>query len=121
MRFPPDPNAPGGPRRSEYLRERFGPPGRSDFDPSPEPDVAIRLSSIDEDDREALRRLASLDDSPAPDAPVVLAELDGDPVAALGIGDGHAVADPSRSNAGIIALLHLHRWEARLIGAIWGI
>jgi hypothetical protein len=119
--FPPDPKAPGGPRRSEYLRECFGSPGRSDFDPSPEPEVAIRFSTVDEDDRESLRRLAALDDSPAPDAPVVLAELDGDPVAALSIGDGHAVEDPFRSNAGIIALLHLHRLQARVIGAIWGV
>jgi hypothetical protein len=42
---------------------------------------------------------------------VVFAELNGDPVAALSIRDGHTVADPSRSNAGIIALLHLHRLE----------
>jgi hypothetical protein len=120
MTFPIDPNAPGGPQRSQYLREHFAPPGASVSDPSPEPDVALRVSTVDGDDRESLRRLASLEYSPAPSGPVVFAELNGDPVAALSIRDGHTVADPSRSNAGIIALLHLHRFEARVIGAISG-
>jgi len=73
--FPPDPNAPGGPRRSEFLRERLGSPGRSVSDRSPGPDIAVRVSAAD-DGRESLRRLASLN-----------------------IRDGHTVAHPFRSNA----------------------
>ena len=111
MTFPIDPNAPGGPQRSQYLRELLAPPGASATEPPPEPEVAIRVSTVDDDDRASLRRLASLEYSPAPSGPVVFAELNGDPVAALSIPDGHTVADPSRSNAGIIALLHLHRLE----------
>jgi hypothetical protein len=84
-----------------------------------EPAVAIRLSIADDRDDETITRLASLSDSAQPHGPVMLAEVDGEPVAALGIADGDAVADPSRANRTILALLHLHRLEARALGAIW--
>jgi hypothetical protein len=119
MPFPLDPNAPGGPRRSAYLRSSFAAPA-SATDERLEPEVSVRLSTLDGGDRESLRRLASLNDSPPPSGPVVLAEVDSDPVAALSLSDGDTVADPSRSSSSIIALLHLHYLEARVIGAIWG-
>jgi hypothetical protein len=84
-----------------------------------DPIVAIRLSVADERDGESIQRLASLTDSAPPDGPVMLAEVDGEPVAALGIADGNAVTDPSLSSRTILALLHLHRLEARALGAIW--
>jgi hypothetical protein len=73
MPFPRDPNAPGGPRRSEYVRAsvaaRPGPEG----DRPAEAEVSVRLSTVEGDDDEVLHRLASLHDRPAPRGPVVLA------------------------------------------------
>jgi hypothetical protein len=86
-----------------------------------EAEVSVRLSTLDGDDGESLRRLASLHDRPAPSGPVVLAEVEGRPVAAMSVADGEAIADPSGSSSGILALLHLHRLEARLIAAVWGV
>ena len=79
--------------------------------------VTIRLS---DDADEAVSRLASLAEREAPSGPVMLAEVDGEPVAALAVRDGHAVADPQRANAGVLAALHLRRFEARVVFAIWG-
>ena len=84
-----------------------------------DPVVTIRLSVADDSDGNTISRLASLTDSAAPDGPVMLAEVAGEPVAALGIAAGDAVADPSRSSRTILALLHLHRLEARALRAIW--
>jgi hypothetical protein len=77
----------------------------------------IRLAD-DADD--ALSRLASLAESRAPSGPVMLAELDGEPVAAVALADGHAVADPRRAHAGVLAALRLRRLEARLLFALVG-
>jgi hypothetical protein len=81
--------------------------------------VAVRLALADNADGDAFRRLASLAGSAPPDGPVLLAEVDGDPVAALGLADGRAVAHPSRSHPAVVTYLHLRRLEARLIGAMW--
>ena len=51
---------------------------------------------------------------------MVLAEVDGEPVAALGLADGGMVADPRRTSASIVFLLHLRRLETCLIGSVWG-
>jgi hypothetical protein len=48
----------------------------------------------------------------------MLAEIEGEPVAAVGIVDGQAVAHPSRSHPAIFAYLHARRLEAFLIAAI---
>jgi hypothetical protein len=82
--------------------------------------VTTRVSTGMDEDAEAVRRLAALNGTPAPDGPVVIADVDGEPVAALGIGDGGAVADPSRFNGSILTLLLLRRWEVRLIGSVFG-
>jgi hypothetical protein len=119
MSFPRDPNAPDGPRRSEFVRASVA--ARSGSDHPAEAEVSVRLSTVEGDDGEWLRRLASLHDRPAPRGPVVLAEVEGTPVAALSLADGEAVADPARSSSGILALLHLHRLETRLIAAVWGV
>ena len=66
-------------------------------------EVAIRRASGT--DAEKLSRLAALDSSRAPRGTVLLAELDGEPVAALSVDDGHAVADPFRRSADALALL----------------
>jgi hypothetical protein len=86
---------------------------------APDAAVAVRLALADDADGDSIRRLASLAGSAPPDGPVLLAEADGEPVAALGLADGRAVAHPSRSHPAILTHLHLRRLEARLIGAIW--
>ncbi len=69
-----------------------------------------------EPDSSVTLRLATPDEH----EPVVVAEVDGQPVAALGLRGGEVVSDPERANAGIMALLHLHRLEARLIISVFG-
>jgi hypothetical protein len=102
MPFPSDPNAPGGPRRSEYLRSSFAAAGARPADNASEIDVSIRLAT------------------PEKHEPVVVAEVDGQPVAALGLRGGEVVSDPSRASSGLMALLHLRRLEALLIISIFG-
>ena len=82
--------------------------------------ITTRVSTGEHADAESVRRLAALNGTPAPEGPVVIADVDGEPVAALGIGDGGAVADPSRFNGSILTLLLLRRWEVRLIGSVFG-
>jgi hypothetical protein len=68
----------------------------------PGADVSVRIATPDEHE------------------PVVVAEVDGQPVAALGLRGGDVVSHTERASAGIIALLHLHRLEARLIMSVFG-
>lgn len=65
--------------------------------------ITIRYASTD--DEQAIDRLAVLDSARAPRGAVLLAEVDGRAHAALAIADGHAVADPFRSTADLVALL----------------
>jgi hypothetical protein len=86
------------------------------------PTVAtIRASLGEGGDGQSVRRLASIANAAPPEGAVVLAEVDGDPVAAVGIADGRAVADPSRSTSALITQLRLYGLQVRLIGSIWGI
>ncbi|HEY1273262.1 MAG TPA: hypothetical protein VGF25_00030 [Thermoleophilaceae bacterium] len=84
------------------------------------PDVTVRISVPSDSDAEAIRRLASLQGSAPPDGPVAIADVDGEPVAALGLADGDAVADPRRAGRHVMTLLHLHRIEFRVLASIWG-
>jgi hypothetical protein len=81
--------------------------------------LSFRLSA-DPDDRLSLSRLVGLTGRPALSGPVLLAEEDGRPVAAVDLQSGDVVADPDRSSSGLIAVLHLRRLEARVIGALVG-
>jgi hypothetical protein len=81
----------------------------------------IRGSMADGPDGESIRRLAALASTVPPQGAVVLAEVCGEPVAAVGIADGRAVADPDRSTPQLVAHLALQRLQVRLIGSIWGI
>ncbi len=65
--------------------------------------VTLRLGSAA--DENALARLSALDSSAAPAGPVLLAEVDGQLLAALGLSDGTAVADPFHRTADLIDLL----------------
>ena len=68
-----------------------------------EPVIAIRRAQ--DRDARAIDRLAALDSSVAPRGTVLLAEVDGEPWAALGLDDGHVVADPFRRSAWVVELL----------------
>jgi hypothetical protein len=83
--------------------------------------ATIRGSLADGSDDESIRRLASIAASAPPEGAVVLAEVDGEPVAAVGIADGQAVADPERSTPELLAQLRIQRLQVRLIGSIWGV
>ena len=52
--------------------------------------------------------------------PVLLAEDNGRPLAAVDLESGEIAGDSGRPTPGLIALLQLHRLEARLIGALVG-
>lgn len=83
--------------------------------------ITTRVSTGEDADGESVRRLAALNGTAAPEGPVVIADVDGEPVAALGIGYGGAVADPARFNGSILTLVLLRRLEVRVIGAVWGV
>jgi hypothetical protein len=72
-------------------------------------------------DREEIGRLAALSASRAPEGVVLLAEVEGEPVAAIGLFDGHAVSDPARSGLAVRLRLHLLRLQLRLIVAVHGL
>jgi hypothetical protein len=52
--------------------------------------------------------------------PVVLAEQCGEAVAAMELQSGDAAVDPRRSVSGVLAVLQIHRLEARLMAALVG-
>ena len=71
----------------------------------------ITITQSTEADNQELWRLAALDDRRAPRGPALLAYVDGELRAAVGILDGHAVADPFHPTAELVEML---RFQARL-------
>ena len=67
--------------------------------------VAVRMAGPG--DEAAIRRIAALDDRKAPTGRVLLAEVQGELIAALGVTDGRAVADPFRWTSDVMALLEM--------------
>ena len=67
----------------------------------------ITITRSTEADAPRLWRLAALDDRRAPHGPALLAYVDGELRAALGLVDGHAVADPFHPTADIVDILRL--------------
>jgi hypothetical protein len=65
--------------------------------------IALRPAAPGED--ADLRRLAALDSAEPLRGPVLIALADGEPVAALSLADGRAVADPFRPTADVVTLL----------------
>jgi hypothetical protein len=59
-------------------------------------DARVTLRFARSDDAEALARLAALDSSHAPRGTVLVADAGGELWAAVGVEDGHVVADPFR-------------------------
>jgi hypothetical protein len=102
MAFPLDPNAPGGPDRSEYVSRNHAAAGAPPDAQTDEAEVTVRLAA------------------PNGREPVVVAEVDGQPVATLGLRNAEVAADPAYLTGNILALLHLRRLEARMIMAVFG-
>ena len=71
--------------------------------------VNIYLSEPDE----AIERLARLDSARRPSGPVLVAAVAGEPVAALPLGGGPAIADPFQQTAALVSLLELRVAQIR--------
>ena len=82
---------------------------------------SIRGGLTEGRDGEAVDRLAALSGRTAPRGAVLLAERCGDPVAAIGIFDGHEVSDRARSDLRLRMRLHLERLFVRAVIALRGI
>lgn len=67
----------------------------------------ITITHSTEADAAQVWRLALLDDRRAPKGPALLAYVDGELRAAVGLRDGHAVADPFTRTAELVDLLRL--------------
>ena len=67
--------------------------------------VMLRPATVADD--AAVWRLAQLDSSAVPTGPVLIAEVGGRPLAAPGVLDGRAIADPFERTAELIDLLRL--------------
>jgi hypothetical protein len=81
----------------------------------------IRGALADGPDGERINRLAALTGTHPPEGPMLLAEVQGDPVAAIGIFDGHAIFDPNRSTLALRMRLRLLRLQLRLIVTVYGV
>ena len=73
--------------------------------------ITIRQSTAS--DVEAIRELAELDGGRAPSGTALLGLVDGQLVAAVGIEDGRAVADPFRYSANLVQMLSLRAARQR--------
>jgi hypothetical protein len=71
--------------------------------------VSIYLSELDE----AIERLAQLDSARRPSGPVLVAAVGGEPVAALPLDGGPAIADPFQRTAALVSLLELRLAQMR--------
>jgi hypothetical protein len=95
--------------------------GRAAARPSTPKTTTLRGSMGEGPDAEALRRLAALSQRPRPQGAVLLAEADGEPIAAIGLFDGRAVADPARSTFALRTRLQLERLFLRLMVTVGGV
>jgi hypothetical protein len=78
------------------------------------PSIAAVITRIAEPrDTDSLRDLAALDSARPLDGTALVAEVDGEPVAALEIDSGRAVADPFRPTQRIVDLLQIRAAQLR--------
>jgi hypothetical protein len=73
--------------------------------------ITIKFST--EADRKRILELAELDGRPAPQGDALLAETDGRLVAAVGVADGTAVADPFVLTGEVLDVLRLRAEQER--------
>jgi hypothetical protein len=71
--------------------------------------VTMYLSEADE----AIERLAQLDSARRPAGPVLVAAVGGEPVAAVPLDGGPAIADPFQRTAALVSLLDLRAAQLR--------
>lgn len=83
--------------------------------------ATFRGSLGDGADGAQIGRLAALSATRPPQGVVLLAEVEGEPVAAIGLFDGHAVSDPTRAGFATRIRLHLLRLQLRLTVAVHGL
>jgi hypothetical protein len=74
---------------------------------------AITIRASTPADRRQIVRLAELDSSRAPADQALLAFVDGKLLAAVGVADGHAVADPFEGTADLVELLRMRAEQKR--------
>ena len=76
------------------------------FEPHHDPDATLTIRMAVPADARALGRLAQLDSaSPPKPVPMLVAEVGGDLLAALPLDGGHAIANPFRRTAELVAML----------------
>jgi hypothetical protein len=73
--------------------------------------ITIRRSTVA--DGPEIVRLAELDSRAAPKGEALLALVDGELLAAVGVADGHAVADPFELTADVVELLRMRAVQER--------
>jgi len=73
----------------------------------------LRIRAATDADMAALVRLARLDSSRPPAGTILVAEDDGELVAAMGVEDGAAIADPFRPTAAIVEMLRVRADQLR--------
>jgi len=83
--------------------------------------ATIRGAVADGADGERINRLAALKGGHPPEGPMLLAEMEGQPLAAIGIFDGHAISDPRRSTLALRIRLRLLRLQLRITVTLYGI
>jgi hypothetical protein len=83
--------------------------------------MTVRGVLGDGSDGEQIGRLAALSDRPPPEGAVLLADVDGEPVAAIGLFDGHVVSDPARAGLAMRLRLRVVRLQALLIVTVYGV
>jgi hypothetical protein len=74
---------------------------------------SITIRHTTEADREALRRLAELDGGRPPRGRALIALAGGEPIAAVGVDDGRAVADPFRYTLDVVRMLSVRAEQER--------
>jgi hypothetical protein len=73
----------------------------------------VTIREAGHSDAPALRRLAALDSARIPAGRTLIAEHDGEPVAALAVTGGGAIADPFRFTAATVRMLELRARQLR--------
>jgi hypothetical protein len=76
---------------------------------------SIRTATVE--DEHVLERLAGLDSSRPPSGTVLIGAIDDEPAAAIGLADGHVVADPFRRTAELVTLLRARRDQLSSVSA----
>ena len=83
--------------------------------------TTIRGAVADGADRERINQLAAVAGRRPPEGAMLLAEHRSQPIAAIGIFDGHAISDPARAGLALRIRLQLTRLGLRAVVAVYGL